>query len=188
MGSRGILHFTQPTTDTNMRAYFFGNMYLSSIQQGIQAAHATHELFTTWTVPGVAYTNLHHWATEHKTMVLLNGGYAAAIQDLVDFFAEQGTDDVDYPWADVHEEEASLNGALTTVGIILPEKIYAMAAAIRRDSKQKMIRSILHKNNGLITVDADNSLGITVDEPTILYYTPWELQLIDKLNKFSLAT
>ena len=31
-----------------MRAYYFGNMYLSSIQQGIQAAHATHELFNKY--------------------------------------------------------------------------------------------------------------------------------------------
>ena len=28
-----------------MRAYFFGNMYLSSIQQGIQAAHCLGEMF-----------------------------------------------------------------------------------------------------------------------------------------------
>ena len=31
-----------------MRAYFWGNMYLSSIQQGIQAAHVVTEMFAKY--------------------------------------------------------------------------------------------------------------------------------------------
>ena len=106
-----------------MRAYFFGNMYLSSIQQGIQAAHATHEMFTKYRNQITPEKVLYDWAIDHKTMILLNGGYAETIQELVFFFERQpGHLQCDYPFAPFYEEKASLNGALTTVGIILPKK------------------------------------------------------------------
>ena len=112
-----------------MRAYFFGNMYLSSIQQGIQAAHAVHDMFVRYPTREHGGGNyLWDWATDHKTMILLNGGYADTIKELVNFF---NNSDNPYPFAAFHEEEASLNGALTTVGIVLPEKIYHIASMIR---------------------------------------------------------
>ena len=172
-----------------MRAYFFGNMYLSSIQQGIQAAHATHELFTKYNTPGVAQANLREWAENHKTMILLNGGYAATIQELVDFLAEQGDHSVEYPFAPFHEEVASLNGALTTVGVILPEKIYLTAAAIR-DEKFKSredyftIRDMIW-DQGAYVVGPENKLGFDVDKQTTLEFTKWEAQLLDRLNGFT---
>lgn len=182
-----------------MRAYFFGNMYLSSIQQGIQAAHAVHEMFVRFPERNNQGDNnikfdgdfLWEWATEHKTMILLNGGYAATIQELVDFFND-GTNP--YPWADFHEEEASLNGALTTVGIILPEKIYLTAAAIRRnmiysmnESGQTTVREQVW-DYGSITVDKENDFGFDVPGPTIMVFSKWEAQMMDKLNQFNLAS
>lgn len=182
-----------------MRAYFFGNMYLSSIQQGIQAAHATHEMFVKWTGPRgpcSAGSILFDWAENHKTMILLNGGYSATIQELVDFFAEQGEHVVNYPWAPFYEEEASLNGALTTVGIILPEKIYLVAAAIRGentpdyetvDGQIARAYSTREKiwDNGEIVIGPENTLGFDIDKDIVLSYTKWEAQLIDRLNQFT---
>jgi len=171
-----------------MRAYFFGNMYLSSIQQGIQAAHAVHDMFIRYPVrqeiDGADY--LWDWAEDHKTMILLNGGYAATIQELVDFLNSPHNP---YPWADFHEEEASLNGALTTVGVVLPEKIYAVAAAIRseRFTSREDVRTIRDSiwEDGSLVVGPENTIGIETDEQITIEYTKWEAQLIDRLNGFT---
>ena len=138
-----------------MRAYFFGNMYMSSIQQGIQAQHTTSELFIKYQSDGIyrgAERYLYEWASGHKTSILLNAGFSEEIARLVDFF---NTADNPYPWAKFHEGEDALSpgfkvaevpgvaaaliaagidptvGALTCVGIILPEKIYGLSAALR---------------------------------------------------------
>ena len=175
-----------------MRAYFFGNMYLSSIQQGIQAAHAVHEMFLRYPVrqeiDGGDY--LWDWAKDHKTMILLNGGYAETIQELVDFFNNRENP---YPWADFHEEEASLNGALTTVGIVLPEKIYLTAAALRNEKYPKSreeyrsTRDMIWED-GEMVVGVENQLGFDLSEQTVFEFNKWEAQLMDRLNGFSMAS
>jgi hypothetical protein len=104
-----------------MRSYFFGNMYLSSIQQGIQAAHVVHDMFVKYQIESEQKRTLFDWATNRKTMILLNAGYADEILKLQEFFRSAENP---YPWATFHEEGASLNFAATSVGIVLPEKIY----------------------------------------------------------------
>lgn len=117
-----------------MRAYFLCNMYLSGVQCGIQSAHVVHELFTKYNRkedPG--HEALWLWAEEHKTMILLNGGYQSELQNFYDSLLRQAQLDGHnmYPYACFHEEEAALNGALTCVGIILPEPIYDAIDALR---------------------------------------------------------
>lgn len=112
-----------------MRLYTLTNMYLSSIQKGIQSAHVVHELFTTYYAPtSRQHLTLLEWATKHKTMIVLNGGYAANIQTVFDAI---NTDDNSYPVACFHEEQEALNGALTCMGIVLPEKVYNTMSLIR---------------------------------------------------------
>ena len=118
-----------------MRVYYFGNMYLSSIQQGIQAAHVTHELFLSYPPCDPNHHDLqsdsdilYDWAKNHKTMILLNGGYSEALRELITFFSSPQNP---YPWTFFNEGEDALDGALTCVGIVLPERIYETAAALR---------------------------------------------------------
>ncbi|KKM67218.1 hypothetical protein LCGC14_1473340 [marine sediment metagenome] len=112
-----------------MRAYYFGNMYLSSIQQGIQAAHATHGLFNKYAASEKAET-LFNWSQNHKTMILLNGGYSENLRKIIALF---GHNENPYPWAFFNESEEAADGLLTSVGIVLPEKIYVTAAAMKGD-------------------------------------------------------
>lgn len=107
-----------------MRAYFFGNMYLSSIQQGIQAAHVVHELFISYPQNEMLW----EWANTHKTMVLLNGGFSSNLRTILSTLRQQRTE---YPYAAFQEEDDALDGALTCVGVILPEKFYMTASDIR---------------------------------------------------------
>ena len=61
----------------------------------------------------------------HETMILLNGGMQKDLQALVDLLTQADDDDLnDFPWADFREAEEALNGALTNVSIVLPERIF----------------------------------------------------------------
>lgn len=130
-----------------MRCYHFGNFYLSSIQQGIQAAHAQMELFVKYREEiCVDYDNinpsieeyeyqqqvddLYDWAENHKTMVCLNGGNLQGLKDIELLFQ---TDQNKFPWATFYEDEMSLGSLLTNVCIVLPEYIYENAAKIRNN-------------------------------------------------------
>ena len=105
--------------NNNYRAYHFGNFYLSSLQQGIQAAHAQTELFKDYAnVPMGSI--VWEWA-KNPTMICLNGGNNQSLLDIVDFLH---VDANPYPWSAFYEDEESLGGILTNVCIVLPEKIY----------------------------------------------------------------
>jgi hypothetical protein len=147
-----------------LRCYTFTLYQLSPIQQGIQAGHAAIELGMkaynrqmrmrdgTW------FTTYHRWATEWKTMVLLNGGDYAELRETVDFL---GSFDNPYPWESFEESEVSLKGLLTSVAIILPARIFETAEQLRK--------------NTFVTKDYPDG------------FSDWELELIDKLSRTGLA-
>lgn len=116
-----------------LRLYTFTLYQLSSIQQGIQAAHAAVELGMKGYKKqmtlrsGTDFSKYHDWATNWKTMVLLNGGDLNELRELYDFFCEPSNL---FPWAAFHEDE-SLGGVLTSIGIILPERIFGPVAELR---------------------------------------------------------
>ena len=117
-----------------MRFYAFGNMYLAGIHAGIQTAHTVHEMFVKYNSvddDDLKKRILFSWAEDHKTTVVLNGGMQSNLEELYNFFNSPANP---YPFAKFHEADFSLNGALTNVGIILPEKIYEAAKALRKDS------------------------------------------------------
>jgi hypothetical protein len=164
-------------------------MYLSSIQQGIQSAHVISDMFMKYVTITEDYEitgdpkriMLWDWAKNHKTMVLLNGGYGETIRELVQFFDNQENP---YPWAEFHEGEDALDGALTDVGIILPEKIYATGSYLRTlrfSDKERALDEIV--NTGSLVIPAE----VTGGEVTTWDFNKWEYQLIQKLNTFGLA-
>lgn len=150
-----------------MRAYFLGNMYLSSIQQGIQAAHVVHEMFTKYEMDCLyepdksAVPLLWEWARSHKTMVLLNGGYQSDLREFLEFL---DCGENVYPHASFCEEEASINGALTSVGIVLPERVYGAIVEVR-----------------------EGKVSNTEESPLFWALSSWEQALVGQLSKFGLA-
>lgn len=126
-----------------MRCYHINNTYLSGIHAGIQSAHTQHELAIKY-LASTPYRNmvadeslveygarldLHtdakaeyiDWANNHKTMILLNGGMMSHLLEFEKFLnAHQHS----YAWSSFREEEDALNGALTNIGIVLPEHMY----------------------------------------------------------------
>lgn len=162
-----------------MRAYFFGNMYLSSIQQGIQAGHVIGDMFTKYMGDNYDQERLSFvaaWARDHKTMILLNAGYGANIHALNRLFS---SDQNMFPHAMFCEEEASLDGAATSVGIIVPDYIYIGAAQLRGNDEQDII---VIKDGGEVR---------WFDEPhhqICVPITQWEYSLMTEMNKYGMAS
>lgn len=110
-----------------MRAYFFQNFYLQGIHAGIQSQHTTAEMFVKYSQPSTQQEQLFDWAINHKTTIVLNGGMQQDLEDVIKVLSW-----LDFPFAYFKESKECLNGALTNVGVILPEYIYS---APRQDSE-----------------------------------------------------
>lgn len=102
-----------------MRAYFFQNFYLQGIHAGIQSQHTTAEMFVKYSIGSEQHSMLFDWAINHKTTIVLNGGTQSDLLAI-----EKLLDNCKFPWAAFREATDALNGALTNVGVILPEYIY----------------------------------------------------------------
>jgi hypothetical protein len=113
--------------ENNYRCYHFSNMYLPSLHAGIQSQHCLAEMFVKYMIDSTPQINkrrrtLRKWAIEDKTTIVLNGGMSGQLKEIAELFESEENP---YPWATFSETEFALNGALTNVGIILPEKVYA---------------------------------------------------------------
>lgn len=146
---------------TQYRFYGFGNYYLSSLQQGLQAGHVIGEMFANHEVGSDKFNQAMEWAKNHKTMVLLKGGNSKDLAEIYDFFKEQEAHGMPYTYSKFHEDEQSLGGALTYVGIVLPNDVYDVAAQLRcREVKLETLAEIL---------------------------PAWKVSLIERLNWYGLA-
>lgn len=116
-----------------MRFYGIANMYMcSGIHSGIQCGHAMGEIFNKYArrqtyadLEDATDSKLHDmvwdWSLNHKTWMVLNGGYASNLRRIIDIFKAHNHN---FPWAKFHEDPDALDGALTAIGIILPDWIY----------------------------------------------------------------
>lgn len=120
-----------------MRLYFFSNLYISSIQHGIQGVHSFGEMVLEYALdpdrPNAEAERevLRTFLRDHKTTIVLNGGYASTLAEIHQRLGEIAQDwPATNPLASTllygkfHEEEAALNGALTSVAAIVPECSY----------------------------------------------------------------
>ena len=154
-----------------MRFYAFGNYYLSSLQQGLQAGHCIGDLSVqsvnletkTITEKGMIYFT---WANLHKVMVLLKGGNSQSLAEIYQRFQKFEQEGMHLPYVKFHEDEQSLGGALTDVGIIVEAKYYETAYALRNQPNPLVFVNDLIDNQGC---------------------KQWEVELITELNKYPLA-
>ena len=148
--------------EQELRAYFFNNMYLSGIHAGIQAQHCTVEMFLKHSTPmGPRSNMLHEWARNHKTTIVLNAGYADNLEEIANMLR---SDDNPYPWGYFCESSEALAGAITSVGVILPDRLFNYDRRI-----EELIVGCLK---------ADECWGAVPSE--------YEMQLIKELAKYKL--
>lgn len=163
-----------------MRLYTFINYYLSSIQQGIQTAHIQGELANQVFKDNMTSFKSHmikDWSINHKTIVVCNGGNGSSLWDLIKFF--QHKENI-YPWDSFCEDGDSLGGALTGVGIILPEEIYDIEIKFEynRENGERVKTFIYSK----VDEKNNNVRWILYNDPTDYRY-----QLIDRIKSAPLA-
>jgi hypothetical protein len=108
-----------------MRLYAYTNMYTEGIHAGIQTAHVIGELNAKYQEDNHSeeWMVLLDWQMNHKTIYVYNGGLADMLwsryKALREFANKFGL-----PIARFYESKEALNGALTCVGIVVPEKYY----------------------------------------------------------------
>jgi len=110
-----------------MRFYSFINgLYMNSLQYGLQTGHAISEMSLH---QPHAYTE---WAKNHKTIIILDALNHAGLQRahgalaiLCGAYNAMVKPEEGIPYVKFHEDEQSLGGIMTCVGVILPEHIYA---------------------------------------------------------------
>ena len=165
-----------------MRLYSFTNMYLSRLQFGLQTAHVVSEIGVrgqTGKITSDAYCYFWKWAQQHKTIIILDGGYSENLYQLDGFFR---SNENPYPWATFYEDPLALGsgiaegppGALTAVGIVLPERIYETAAYAREDEATRILLNT-YALNQVVNPNIPNDLS------------NWEMDMVSELNKYKLA-
>ena len=168
---------------TELRLYTFINVYLSSIQQGIQTAHLVHELFTTYTKPGSEKTRLYDWANNHKTIITLNGGANADIQSKFLFLMREARSlEFPAPFASFCEDEYSLGGVMTGCAVVLPETIYDAVP-------QKQLKFIDGLDDNGYNRDVPGAFYHVVDKSIMKVWMPnsSEARLIEMVKSCGLA-
>jgi hypothetical protein len=107
-------------------------MYMLGVQAGIQAQHSGQHLCNKYAfmTEGAQNENAIEqyktWATEHETSIVVNAGYQSNMQRLLHIL-NNPVDDKHVAWAAFYEEKCSLNGALTSIAVVLEERLYQIA-------------------------------------------------------------
>jgi hypothetical protein len=164
-----------------MRLYTFTHCYLSSIQNGIQTSHVQGEITNfAFDEKNLMYhpdkfRMIQNWSLNHKTIINCNGGNSACLKDYVEFFNHINNP---YPWGVFREDEDSMEGMLTGVGIILPEDIYEVHSEMVY--KEGKFSSASRERVKIYVHNVDPSI-IYDDQDSYIY------QLIDRIKSARLA-
>lgn len=197
-----------------MRCYHLCNFYLAGIHAGIQSAHTQHELAIKY-LASTPYRNLAadesmneygarlddfhdakasyiDWANNHKTMILLNGGMMSHLLEFEAFLTENKHV---LAWAAFREEEDALNGALTNIGLVLPEHMYRWSRQILKFVDRTDIGMTVAEEDCTddircierIGVGAKHNVELSVDHTKdgnvkVYFYTAFDIELIRRLS------
>jgi len=112
----------------NSRMYNFAPFYLSSIQQGIQAAHSQVQLVRSL----CGTREMDDWI-QNPTTICLNAGNSASMHELLDYLEHKST----LPWASFNEDQDSLEGILTNLCVLVPARVYMAYDELVKNKKYR---------------------------------------------------
>jgi len=157
-----------------MRAYFLCNSWLSGIQKGIQGTHALTELVNLHGGGAVFQAIFDEWATDHKTIIMLEGGNQDNLESWLRFLNTQDTklpealkpllhQSYTLPYSHFREDKESLNECMTAIVILVSSKLCSAIDDYRTpDSESESIGSWLR-------------------------LTAWEREFVETISKCRLA-
>jgi hypothetical protein len=175
---------------------------LSPMAKGIQSLHSTVELSVKYprhTMIEYIHNNgifsdskiskeinksimFYDWAINHKTCISLNGGVSPDLDELKKFLNDENNI---YAWAEFYEDE-SLGKLMTSISLILPEKIYLMKNFIQQYKSLQFTEegTVLYKE-----IPEFNEIKIEDLEKIQSFgtFSSFEIELIKRLSKYKLA-
>lgn len=168
-----------------LRCYTFTHFILSPIQQGIQAGHSSTELSNKYLiregwVNGMA-EQINDWIANHKTIICLNGGNSAGLQDILNFLLAPANP---FPVTSFYEDEQTAEGLMTSIAIILPARIFKTAELMRRRTLPDGVSYTHDKLLQEHRFSWANEQGSVERGAT---YSEWEYDLMVLLNQHGLA-
>lgn len=123
------------TTSQNFRLYTFTHVYMSAIQHGIQSGHLAAQM-TANSIDTLDEANMLAWASVDKTMIVLRGGNSASLAAIAIELSRLASA-LDLPTDVFREDEQSMEGMLTVVGILVPMDIWQLdISAIRAFARE----------------------------------------------------
>lgn len=194
-----------------MRCYFFTNMYMLGLQAGIQSQHSGQRLCNKYGLGfegeqnSNAILNYKKWAREHETSILLNAGYEINLKRLISLL-ESSNDDNKNAWASFNESKEALNGALTSVCVVLREEVYKYSSTLgplledlveltengKLAFKYSQRKDVCIDSYMYLSVNEDGARlfnsGVGADDKTIATYTLTEIGIILFMFRLRLAT
>lgn len=140
-----------------MRLYSFVNMYLSPLQHGLQTAHCVGDILTKYKFhqepeQAAKAALARSWAEHHKTIIICNGGNSMSLSDLYATLTEYETKFI-LPIVRFYEDEQSLNGALTSVAVIVPAEFYDVVHKTEQTATGEMVQFYRHVTEGSGVID-----------------------------------
>lgn len=138
-----------------MRFYAFNNMYWAGIHNGIQADHAKDEIWASVTknTASAQFATMVDFVRNHKTTIILHAGDHKALSDA---FATLFLDE-NNPYPCALFREPGMNYAVSSIGIVIPERLYDDIA-----------------NTAGRVLQTPEVLWSTTDRTLVSLYTPWE--------------
>ena len=116
------ISFEEPVFDSPLRAYVLLHTYFKSLLNGVQGGHACVELSFKYEPDTMEARMYKQWSRQDKTLLFLDGGVSLHLHGILGQLQSLGQD-AHMPWAHVNEDEATLEGMLTAVVVVLPESI-----------------------------------------------------------------
>lgn len=117
-----------PTFDTPLRTYVVLHTYFKSLLNGVQGGHACVEMSVKYNPGTPEFERYQHWARVDKTLLYLDGGVSFHMHAFLEQLKSLDSKGHSLPWAHFVEDEATLEGMLTAVAVILPESISKASA------------------------------------------------------------
>jgi len=129
------------------RLYTFVNhLYMSPIQWGIQTAHVVCTLSVKYkhnTKQHKAYVD---WAANEPTIIVCQGGNVAMLTDTAIRLTALANQ-LDLARAEFYEDEQSLGGIITAVGVLVPDTLFDVSIVNETDESGQRVQHFVSKDD-----------------------------------------
>lgn len=139
--TRAYVEICSKIPSKSLRCFVFVHQNISNEQKMVQCAHAVAELFRkNPTKSELKYPCAHEWQSTSPTLIVLNGGSSADLQNVYDvgssyhFYHCETAQNTNFAWSHFVEDGITLPMMLTSVAFIVDDRaVKAWRSAVLSD-------------------------------------------------------